>query len=515
MPPVFVLYAWPVIVAILFGKPRVPAALLISVTVGYLFLPEQTKIDINIDSLPPLNKHSIPVLAALVMAFFIGSRIPSGQSRPGWMPQSWVARLLLVGLVFGMFMTTLTNGDVLVYGPRFIPGMTVYDSFSLILNAFIAILPFFLARKFLATPEAHRTFLVVLCITGLIYSLLALFEVRMSPQLNRMFYGFFPHSWVQHIRGDGFRPIVFLEHGLWVAIFFSAAILAVIGLLRLAIPSRRKLFVGAAIWLLVTLVLVKSLGALIITLLLAPVILFTGVRIQFLVAGIVAIFVLTYPLARGVGLVPTTKILGIAQSINPLRASSLNTRFTNEDALLAKAQKRVMFGWGGYGRSRVYAPNGRDITLQDGQWIIIMGQGGWTRYLTEFGLLTIPIILLMWRRRKYGIGMETSVLAIILAGNLLDLLPNATSTSLTWMFVGALWGRLEMQKIEEIQASEPVMKPTFRRERMGAREDYLEKQGTQQRREKAGATPSNRPTEERLKYARPGNKLHRRNGPTE
>ena len=97
----------------------------------------------------------------------------------------------------------------------------------------MALLPLILARKFLARPTEHRTFLIVLCTSGLLYSLLALYEVRMSPQLNNMVYGFFPHSWRQHIRGNGFRPLVFLEHGLFLGIFLSTTVLAAFGLARI------------------------------------------------------------------------------------------------------------------------------------------------------------------------------------------------------------------------------------------------------------------------------------------
>lgn len=60
------------------------------------------------------------------------------------------------------------------------------------------------------------TLLKVLALACLAYSLLALWEVRMSPRLNREIYGFFGHSWSQHVRYGGYRPILFLNHGIWV-----------------------------------------------------------------------------------------------------------------------------------------------------------------------------------------------------------------------------------------------------------------------------------------------------------
>jgi hypothetical protein len=206
------------------------------------------------------------------------------------------------------------------------------------------------------------------------------------------------------------------------------------------------------------LILSKNLGALGITLVLIPVVLFLGIRAQFLVAMVIAVFVLTYPLVRSAGVVPVERVMAIAHDIDPWRAISLGVRLQNEDTLLEKAQQRAAFGWGGYNRARVYDDQGRNTNILDGYWIITMGEGGWVRYLVEFGLLTGPIILLWWRRRRqYGIGMETSVLAVILAGNLLDLLPNSTITPLTWMIVGALWGRLELKPPDAVTASDTIV----------------------------------------------------------
>ena len=111
----------------------------------------------------------------------------------------------------------------------------------------------------------------------------------------------------------------------------------------------------------------------------------------------------------------------------------------------------MFFGWGGWGRSRIIDEYGRDISLTDGHWIIALGQGGWTCYISEFGLLAMAPILLMLNGRKYKISMETSILSIILVGNLIDLIPNAGLTPITWMMAGALWGRLELGKIRTVE----------------------------------------------------------------
>ena len=91
---------------------------------------------------------------------------------------------------------------------------------------------------------------------------------------------------------------------------------------------------------------------------------------------------------------------------------------------------------------------GADISISDGHWVGALGVGGWVRYLFEFGLLCVPLILLFLRCRSYDIGMESSILALILAANLIDLIPNSGLTPLTWIIAGALWGRLELGRLE-------------------------------------------------------------------
>ncbi|TCM78972.1 O-antigen ligase family protein [Rhodovulum steppense] len=463
MPPLVALFAWPVVVAILFQRLRLPLAILVAIVAGYLLLPSSTEIDLPL--LPALNKHTVPVLSVLLMIVLVAARDRTAHHVPGLLPRHPLARLFLLLVAVGAFLTVITNGETLVYGPTVIPGLRPYDGFSEVLTAIMLILPLLVARKYLADPASHRLLLLVLCIAGLAYSLLALFEVRMSPQLNRWVYGFFPHSWAQHFRGGGFRPVVFLGHGLWLAIFFSATVLATLGLARVD-PKRRGLFLAAAVWLLLTLVLCKSLGALAITLALIPFAFFLGIRGQLLVAAIIAGLFLTYPMVRASNLVPLDRIMDAAASIDEQRASSLQTRLVNEDRLLAKAQERPLFGWGGWSRWRVFNEDGVDITISDGAWIIEIGARGWMGYAGKFGLLTVPILLLFLGRRRSGVGMETSVLALIMAGNLMDMIPNGTMTVLTWLFAGALWGRLEWQGQEVAQTErEPAsaLRSAYRR----------------------------------------------------
>ena len=436
-----VLYAWPVVVLLLFLTRSPTSAVLVALIGGYLFLP--TTISLDLPGLPSLNKDTIPAIAAFLIAAMMPS-VRAASHLPGWVPRGILLNALLLTLVVASFLTVMTNGDPLRYGPMFLPSLRPWDALSTILSTMTMLLPFLLGRRLLAHPDQQRQALVALVLAGVVYSFLALFEIRMSPQLSNMVYGFFPHAWEQHVRAGGYRPIVFLTHGLWLSIFFAATVLAAFGLVRTSDGQQKILFLSAGLWLLLTLILSKSLGALIITLILAPALLFLHRRGQMLIAAGLAAVVLTYPLLRGADVVPVERVLELVRNVSERGYESLDFRILNEDLLLDKARERPFFGWGGWGRNFVFDEEGRNITITDGYWVLIIGQGGWLRYLAEFGLLCIPAFLVVGRARRHKFGPETAALVVVLAANLVDLIPNATITPLTWMIAGAIWGRLEL-----------------------------------------------------------------------
>lgn len=446
IPPMLALLSWPLVVLALFRRYSVQVALCATIIGGYLLLPESTFI--NLPVLPTLNKHTVPVFAAILalLLFHSGQSTKAKfttPSLPGWLPRNWLILFLLVLLFLGIFLTTVQNEFQIRIGPRTLPGLSIYDGFSAALQMAVSLVPLFLARKYLATAKGHLILLVALGVAAFCYAFPVLFEVRMSPQLHRDIYGFRATSWAMSQRGDGFRPVVFLNHGLWLGIFLSVATLAAFACFRIMKGSYRLIFLGIGIFLLATLSVSKTLGALAITLLLLPVILFLTKRLQLIAAAALAGVVLFYPMLRGADLVPTTQIVSLAEKVDPRRASSLQFRLINEDILLARANQRPLVGWGGWGRARVYNEYGGKASVTDGIWVIVIGQNGWIGYIARFGLLCIPIILLALRTRHYKVSPPTAALSVVMVANLIDLLPNATLTPITWLIAGAIIGHLE------------------------------------------------------------------------
>ena len=455
------LFLWPFVSLIFFQVWKLPTAVSASLLGGYLLLPTQTALDLPV--LPALDKNSVPAVTTLLLTMWALGRGRTGVAvPPGWLPRDRVAFILLTLFAVSAMGTALTNGDGIMNGSLYQPGLRLYDGFSIGLTMLVALLPLLLGRKVLATADNQRQFLNVLVLAAVGYAFLALYEVRMSPQLNNIVYGFFPHSWLQHIRGGGFRPLVFLTHGLWLGIFFACATLAAVGMALISRTGADRLkFVLAACFLLGTIFLSKVLGALMITLILIPVLLFPR-RIQLIATAGLTVVILLYPTLRAADLVPTEGVLAAAGSISSERADSLKFRLDQEDRLLERARQKPVFGWGGYGRDRIFNDEGRDTTVTDGRWIIVFGQGGWVRYFAEFGLFAWGALSLLWRR---NVHLPAVIITVMLIANLLDLLPNSGLSPLTYMMAGALIGTRE--RVGETGRPEPERpvrgKPVLRR----------------------------------------------------
>lgn len=209
-----VLLLWPLIAVVIFQYIG-PIRGLIWVTIsGYLLLPQ--KYEIDLPALPPYDKTAA-ISVALILGLIV-TRERLAAEQPPSVTGDHLFRVLMglcvVGLIFVPFMTMITNPETLVNGPHIRPALGFSDARGMVIENIVRFVPFVLAWRYLAYPKHIRELVVALLVLGIGYSFLALFEARMSPQLNRWVYGYFQHSWAQHFRGGDFRPIVFLEHGL-------------------------------------------------------------------------------------------------------------------------------------------------------------------------------------------------------------------------------------------------------------------------------------------------------------
>ncbi len=443
------LLAWPVVAWNLYRRLDPRRALVWSILGAYMLLPPLANFDLP--AVPDFDKFSIANLCALALTLLLlRQRVPV-------LPANPLGKALIVLFVASPFVTTLTNPDPITFQFGAIPALRIYDSVAYVSNQLIALIPFFLARRFLGTAEGMRVIVTALALAGLIYSVPMLVEVWLSPQLNVWIYGFFQHDFAQMMRSGGFRPIVFMPHGLWVAFFALMAAMSALVVFREAPAEERPRRLGIWLYLMALLVLCRSVGPMVYALGLTPVIVFAPRRAQLLLAAGLAAVVITYPFLRGAHLIPLDRILELAMSYSAERHQSLEYRILNEEQLLAKAQEKFWFGWGGYGRNLIHDPwDGRTITVPDGGWIIALGHWGWAGYVAQFGMLVLPLLLLgreallsrSAQFSRWGCGV-----ALIYAANLVDLLPNDTLIPFTWLMAGALLAWAEMLAAERRRAT--------------------------------------------------------------
>jgi hypothetical protein len=448
------LLAWPGVVIVMFRSLRLERALIWSILGGYMILPQL--IDIDPPLIPAFDKVTIPNLTAFACCVAIWGRMPS------LVPSSWAGRILMGAFAISPVFTVLTNLDPVSFGVDRIgsialldrttqespdlPGLRFHDSASALAEQLLLMLPLFLAREALRTTEGIREILLALVIAGLIYAPFMLFEIRFSPQLHTILYGYFQHDFIQAIRAGGYRPFVFMPHGLWVAFFALMVFCAALALWRTEPGAARlrwtlALGLGAGL-----LVICKTMGVILYALVFAPIMLLLRPRTHLVIAVALTVLVIGYPALRGLDLVPTQAILAKVTEVNPDRAQSLGFRFANEDLVLAHAAQRPWLGWGGWGRFVPHdAETGATRIVVDGQWIITIANFGWLGYFALFGLLSLPIWALAWAAWQAGQAPPATVtiLTLVLAINLVDLLPNATLIPFTWLIAGALLGHAE------------------------------------------------------------------------
>jgi hypothetical protein len=430
----FALFAWPAVCIILFVLLPIEAAAIWSLLGGYLLLPSATSV--NLPLLPPLDKFSIPAMSTFLLCWMKGTQSPPPR-------RSWVVYGLAFLFVVSPVFSSLNNSYELQIGDNSLPGFYPIDALKAAFRNLITLAPFFVGMRFLSSDKGRALLLKSVPTAALFYSVPMLFEVRFSPQLHRWVYGFFPHSFGQQIRDGGFRPVVFLGHGLEVALFASMAVIGAVIAVRARWPLLRAPPAAVATYLAMVLLLCKTMGAMIYAIVAAPLALFTAPKTWVRASCAILLIACAYPLLRTYDIVPVHRITAAANTISADRSESFRTRVENEDRLLAKANQKPFFGWGTWGRNRVYdEASGRDVTITDGGWIIQFGMFGWLGYLSLFGLFATAAL-----RARAGVRGPTSQanvalggLTLLLAVNVVDLIPNADLLPFTYLMAGSIAG---------------------------------------------------------------------------
>lgn len=433
-----VFFSWPIVVLWLLIRYPTKKAIFISIVLTTLLLPSAFSADVPL--LPPLDKDNITGLSLILFLFLMRKKFRIFQ--PG------LSTILFIGYFIVIAITVELNAiPIIIIGSKYLPGLTYHDIFSTIIRLIIYTMPFFLGRYFSTSLKDTEIFFKIMVVMALIYTLPMLFELKMSPQLHNIFYGYQPSQFVQEIREDGYRPMVFVGHGLGLAFWMSTCILAAVALLKNKIRSTILSPVVVVCYLFVVLIFCKTWSAaayavlgMFFILKLRP---STQVKWSFIIAAIVIL----YPIAKVNEVIPEKEIISTISQYNPARAQSLEFRFQNENEMLAHVLEKPFFGWGSWGRNRIYSKwDGRDLSVTDGRWIAELGTNGWIGFLFYYAILLTPLYYAL-KTFKYIKEPKDQVyfaaLSIILAICIIDSIPNTGMGPMHFFLAGILLGQAE------------------------------------------------------------------------
>lgn len=427
----FVLIVWPLISILLYRKLPTNTATFWTIVGGFLLLP--TSVGIDLPMIPAFNKESIPIIMA-----FIGCRYIK-KTNISFLPKAKMEKNLVILLLTLPFLTTYFNQEPVFNGKFWLNGLTYYDAISSVLNRYIHIAPFILGSQLFKSHKEQLLLFKLLVVACLFYSIPILWEIRLSPQLHTQIYGFFPHSFGQQMRQGGFRPVVFLGHGLLVAMFICISLGASLILWKNKIKIYYFSPILIILFLLTLLILSKTISVLIYGLSLFILIAW-GTRYFVKIAiWIIALVGIMYPLLLSLDMLPYQFLVDLATKYSEDRAQSLGFRFFHEQLLLDHARNNFLFGWGGWGRGQFWD------SVTDGYWIVILSSSGIIGFLAIFGLIFITISQSMKISSLIKNDSEKQTLlfhGLLVAIIMIDQLPNASMNASLWLIIGALSSRV-------------------------------------------------------------------------
>ncbi len=431
------LLAWIPISLAVFATSKPHRAVAILLIYGAILLPEREFF--NIPLFPDMDKDTIACAWAFLPALF-WCRTRLKRARIGRLP--WLLFALMVVVDIGR---AATNRDPLVIAGRFIPAILPQTAFTFVVEDFLLIFaPFYLGATLYEEREDLRDFLKIFCGAGLFYLPLVALELRFSPQLHTWVYGYLQHTWLQVMRDGGYRPMVFMNHGLAVALFMATCAILAFGLARAKERIWRIKALPVAIAFAVILSLSHSLGAFIYVVAMAPVVWFTSPRFQLRAAVLLAALVMFYPMLRAYDWFPVKSVVDAARMVSEDRAGSIDFRFYNEGIVLERSLERPLFGWGGFDRIFVFDEESGDaMSTFDGAWLIAYAESGGLGFISKFGLLTWPIWIALRRIRRVAVRSDQLLLATVGVATAVvsvDLLPNGMFTYFPYLFAGTLLG---------------------------------------------------------------------------
>lgn len=427
----------PLAYAALFGIPLLAAlyvflqrgsahAVCHALVFGWLLMP---LLQIEISGLPELQKETL-LPPAIAFAAWISRRRTPSAIVPCWLD------LPMLGVCSAPFVSSMTNG----LGP--INGVSEAFRATAYYGA-----PWLLGRLVLREPAGFVVLGRALLLGAAFYAPFCLLESRLAPQLHHWIYGLPGRVGWETVSFYGplrFKASVFLQSPLELTPLMGIG--AIFGWwLRRNVPGsgldgmRGALLIAAAT---VAMLMGKSLGGFVLTV--VGILVLAATRAWNHRIALVALMAVVplYVATRASGAWDGMNFVEfVRDNISERRAESFLTRVENENLLVAKALERPVFGWAGWGRSRVYNEEGHDISITDGFWVIALGTTGWFGLLSWVLSLLLPVAMALARRwpRLRMRTLDAAALCALVPPLLhaVDCLANAMPNPFYYLLAGA------------------------------------------------------------------------------
>jgi hypothetical protein len=415
------LFGWVPVVIVLFVLLPARRAMVASTIAAWLLLPPT---GIDLPGIPPYDKSAAASTGILLAtAIFEPGRLLA--FRPRWFDLPMLVWCLCP------FCSSISNG------------LGAYDGFSSVFRAIVFYMfPYLVGRLYLTDLDALRDLALGMVIGGACLIPLCLFEMRMSPRLLPIVYGW---GGVEGTRYGGYRPRVFFQSGLELGLWMNAVTLVAIWLWRTGQLKRLGGFSGGAItaMLLITSILCKSTGATILLLLgLSSLWICGRTKTKWVMWALLAVAPIYYTL-RITDTWSSQNLVELVRSLlGEARASSIEFRFINEELFIAKTLQRPIFGWGGWGRNFIYDEGGGAVSTIDQLTIIAFSCFGWVGLVALTTVLLLPPALFLrrfpveqWSRADVA---PATVIALVVNLYLIDCMFNSMVNAIYFAAAGGM-----------------------------------------------------------------------------
>lgn len=431
----YIVVAWVGVTLLLFLRFSRPVAIIVACIAGTLLLPEVQWSPVPPNTVlplrfPPFDFTKINSISyGLLFGWLLLDRGSVGQLR--------LSRWDLPAVVLGIF-------------PAFaclLADQSSKDAFSALRFSLLQwTVPYFIGRLYLSDAVGCRRVAIALVIAAAAYAPLCLLEVRIAPQLHHMVYGFQQHSFSQVLRFGGYRPMVFMQHGLAVALLMCLATLSQYWLWRSGAWTALGEKWSAILFLFLagTAFMCKSFGAIGLGIAgVGTLIISRFAHIRWLWIGLILVMPL-YVTTRATGILTAERINSfLGRQIDLSRKESFEFRVVNEDKFMAALRGQNLTGMGTDPNARPKDHNLLPIVI-DGQWIIEYFSNGLVNLTALAFFFLAPAVRFLWNHPPEAWSTPAvapaAIAAMICVLLAIDCIPNAMLNPFYMLVVAALNG---------------------------------------------------------------------------